>query len=51
MYVSKCDKCEKEIKDKKITVDFDRSIRVDLCEKCGEPVISFLKKSKLLDKK
>jgi len=51
MYVSKCDKCKKEISDKKITVDFGHLVRVDLCEKCGSPVVLFLKKSKLLEKK
>lgn len=52
MHVTKCDKCKKEIKatEKKITAGIGWNV-AELCEKCGEPVVSFLKKSRLLEKK
>lgn len=48
MHISKCDICEKEIKDGKIAVGVGYLVRADLCEKCGGPIIAFLKKHKLL---
>lgn len=52
MHVTKCDKCKKEIEDRerRITAGIGWNT-VELCEKCGGPVVLFLKKSKLLEKK
>jgi hypothetical protein len=47
MLVTKCDFCKKNIKDNPIIagVGFHR---IELCEKCGKPVLSFLKRSKVI---
>lgn len=52
MHVTKCDKCKKEIKnrDARVTAGIGWNM-VELCEKCGEPVVAFLKKFKLLERK
>jgi len=52
MHVTKCDKCKKEIteREKKITAGIGWHA-AELCEKCGKPVILFLKKHKLLAEK
>lgn len=51
MHVTKCDKCKKEItdRDRRITAGVGWST-VELCEKCGGPIVAFLKKLKLLEK-
>ena len=51
MDIKKCDFCNKEIKDHKnyITVRFAFKW-TELCENCGEPVLKFLKKNKIIDK-
>lgn len=47
MRINKCDVCKKHIKDKQITLSYDREI-LDICEKCGKPIIDYLKKEKLV---
>jgi len=51
MDIKKCDFCDKEIKDLKsyITVKFAYKW-TELCENCGDPVLKFLKKNKIIDR-
>jgi hypothetical protein len=48
--IKKCDFCRKEIKDFKnyVTVRFAFK-HTELCEKCGQPILKFLKKNKIVD--
>lgn len=48
MFITKCDLCKKNIKKRPITVSFGFYERVELCEKCGLPILKFLKKKKLI---
>jgi len=49
MMVIKCDLCKKNVKDDKtITIRVGFSSRAELCEKCGAPIIKFLKRRKLI---
>jgi len=48
MTMTKCDICKKAIKDDSITVSRGFGSRVELCQKCGIPVIKFLKRKKLI---
>lgn len=53
MDIKKCDFCEKEIDDKNRViagVGFILRPGVELCYKCGEPVLKFLRKHKIIDK-
>lgn len=49
MLIHICDICKKEIdRGQGVSVDYDsKIIRYSFCEKCGKPVIEFLKKKKL----
>lgn len=55
MYLAACDSCKKVIKKQKefVTVGYGLSFASakSLCDKCGEPVIKFLAKAGLLDRK
>ncbi len=50
MKITKCDLCKKQIKkgDKTINVYYGFYNNRELCEKCGKPVLKFLKNKKLL---
>ncbi len=48
MRILKCDFCKKVIKDKPITAGLGFLNNVELCEKCGKPVLNFLKKNKVV---
>jgi len=50
MRIHKCDFCEKVIKDKSVDAGFGYLATVELCEKCGEPILKFLRKHKVIDK-
>lgn len=52
MDIKKCDFCKKEIKNRPITAGFGVFARpgVELCEDCGEPVLKFLRKNKVINK-
>jgi hypothetical protein len=52
MLVKKCDKCKKEIKkgDEALVVGLGWP-EFSFCGRCGEPIIAFLKKRKLLQPK
>lgn len=49
MFVTKCDFCKKNIKDRPITVGFAHWNGLELCEKCGAPILDFLKENGVLD--
>lgn len=44
MFVTKCDLCKKEIKEQPINVRFRNYETAEFCEKCGLPILKFLKK-------
>lgn len=47
--VLKCDFCKKIIKDNKpVKAAFTYLYSVDLCDKCGKPILNFLKKNKII---
>jgi len=53
MNIKKCDFCEKELKDSKhVGAGIGLFLRPDLelCFKCGEPILKFLRKYKIIDK-
>ena len=53
MNIKKCDLCHKIIKkdDKTVIAGFGWIQGSELCEKCGKPVLDFLRKKKLIDSK
>jgi hypothetical protein len=51
MRVTKCDLCRKKITGEPVTVGVGYFPRNELCEKCGRPIIGFLKKHKFIDQK
>ena len=51
MYVIKCDLCKKKIKNEPIMAGVGLFPRIELCKKCGKPILNFLRKYKLIDKK
>ncbi len=53
MNVKKCDLCQKEINYEQRVVagtGFSFSPDAELCLKCGEPILKFLRKHKIIDK-
>lgn len=48
----KCDFCNKEIKGDTVIAGRGvfASLKVELCEECGEPILKFLRKNKIIDK-
>ena len=49
MLVRKCDKCKKEIKQLNEAIVAEVGFpEFSFCERCGKPIIAFLKKRKLL---
>lgn len=51
MRLIKCDKCKKTIKNKPVTIGIGIFPSVELCEKCGEFVVKFLKENKFIEQK
>ena len=51
MRVIKCDRCKKSIKGKPITAGVGLLSTVELCEKCGSPILKFLRKYKFVETK
>lgn len=45
----RCDLCKKKIKGKPITAGVGLLSQVELCEKCGAPILKFLKKHKFIE--
>ncbi|HLD38514.1 MAG: hypothetical protein A3G45_00985 [Candidatus Staskawiczbacteria bacterium RIFCSPLOWO2_12_FULL_37_15] len=51
MFVRKCDLCEKEVKDPVVaSAGFLSGAKLELCDDCGEPILKFLRKNKIIDK-
>ena len=50
MNITKCDICKKVIKGESLMAGrgFFSGEKVEMCEKCGAPVLKFLKKHKIL---
>ncbi len=48
MRIVKCDLCKKKIKGEPITAGIGFFPKVELCEKCGYPILKFLKKYKFI---
>jgi hypothetical protein len=48
MRISKCDLCKKEIKKEPIIAGRGFFPQVELCERCGAPILKFLKKHKFI---
>jgi rRNA maturation endonuclease Nob1 len=48
MRILKCDLCKKEIKKEPIIAGVGFFPQVELCEKCGAPILRFLKKHKFI---
>ena len=53
MDIKKCDLCKKKIKggDGSVYVRFASFNHTDLCEDCASPVLKFLQKNKIINKK
>lgn len=51
MQITKCDICKKKIKEEKIKlwVQGERFSVFELCEKCAQPIMRFLKSKKLIE--
>ncbi len=48
MFVTKCDLCKKEIKERPVNVRFCNHESAEFCEDCAFPVLKFLKKHKFI---
>ena len=48
MRITKCDLCKKNIKGEPVMAGRGFFSRTELCEKCGVPILKFLKKNKFL---
>jgi hypothetical protein len=48
MRILKCDLCKKEIKKEPIVAGVGFFPQIELCEKCGAPILKFLKKHKFI---
>lgn len=48
MRITKCDLCKKEIKERPVNVRYGDYENAEFCEKCGLPVLKFLKKHKFI---
>ena len=49
--ITKCDLCKKQIKGKPVMAGKGFSPRIELCDKCGAPILRFLEKHKFIEKK
>jgi hypothetical protein len=49
--ITKCDLCKKKIKGEPVIAGVGLFQRAELCEKCGAPILKFLKKHKFIEKK
>ncbi len=49
MRIIKCDLCKKQINGKPITAGLGFFPMVEFCEKCGAPILKFLKKHKFIE--
>ena len=51
MRVIKCDLCKKKIKGEPVTAGIGFFPKIELCEKCGAPILKFLRKHRVFKKK
>jgi hypothetical protein len=51
MRILKCDLCKKKINGEPIIAGVGFFPDVELCEKCGAPILRFLRKYKFIEKK
>ena len=49
MRILKCDLCKKKISGKPITAGVGFFSNAELCQKCGSPILKFLKKYKFIE--
>jgi len=49
MRVIKCDLCKKKIIKEPVIAGVGFLSRVELCERCGTPILKFLRKNKLVE--
>lgn len=49
MLVRKCDLCKKNIKNDPIMAGISFLNKKEFCDKCGAPIMKFLKKRKLIE--
>jgi len=50
MIITKCDLCKRKITGEPVIVGVGFLKRFELCEKCGLPILKFLKKHKFVEK-
>jgi rRNA maturation endonuclease Nob1 len=50
MRIIKCDLCKKAISEKPVTAGVGFFSNAELCQKCGSPILRFLKKHKFIKK-
>lgn len=51
MRVTKCDLCKKEIKGESVTAGVGFFPKAELCQKCGAPILNFLRRYKFIKAK
>jgi len=51
MRIIKCDLCKKRVKDEPISAGVGFFPKAELCEKCGSPILNFLKRYKFIKPK
>jgi hypothetical protein len=51
MRETKCDLCRKKIKGEPVTAGVGFFPKAELCEKCGQPILKFLKRNKFIEDK
>jgi len=49
MIITKCDLCKKKITGEPVIAGTGFLSRVELCEKCGVPILKFLRKYKFIE--
>lgn len=45
---NKCDLCKKSIREEPVTAGVGFFLKAELCQKCGSPILKFLKKYKFI---
>lgn len=50
MMITKCDLCKKKITGEPVIAGVGYFPKTELCEKCGSPILKFLKRHKFIEK-
>lgn len=50
MRITKCDLCKKNIKGEAVTAGIGFFPQVELCERCGKPILALLRKYKFIER-